>query len=100
MAAEIPEIDHVLGSADFGRIVEVIEGRDARRLQVAPTPEYLYDHTAPRISAGPVHSAYVKIAEGCDRPCAFCIIPKLRGPQRSRDIESVVAETAHPVVVR
>jgi len=93
VAAEMPEVDHLLGSADFGRIVDVIEGRDARRLQVAETPEYLYDHTAPRLSAGPVHSAYVKIAEGCDRPCAFCIIPKLRGAQRSRALDSVVAET-------
>jgi ribosomal protein S12 methylthiotransferase len=92
VAAELPEIDHILGSADFPRIVDVIEGRDARRLQVAATPEYLYDHAAPRLSAGPTHSAYVKIAEGCDRPCAFCIIPKLRGAQRSRTIESCVAE--------
>ncbi len=94
VAAEMPEVDHVLGSTEFKDIVGVIEGRSPARLQVVDTPEYLYDHTSPRISAGPTHSAYVKIAEGCDRPCAFCIIPKLRGPQRSRSIESVVAETA------
>ena len=53
---------------------------------------YLYDHTTPRQVSGRIHSAYLKIAEGCDRPCAFCIIPKLRGPQRSRTIASIVAE--------
>jgi ribosomal protein S12 methylthiotransferase len=61
-------------------------------ISVSTTPEYLYDHTSPRLVTGARHSVYVKIAEGCDRPCAFCIIPKLRGPQRSRSIESVVME--------
>jgi ribosomal protein S12 methylthiotransferase len=92
VAAAIPEIDHILGSGEFGRIVEVLEGRGQGRVEVADTPAYLYDHTTPRLSAGPRFSAYVKIAEGCDRPCSFCIIPKLRGPQRSRGVDSVVAE--------
>jgi ribosomal protein S12 methylthiotransferase len=61
-------------------------------IQVAETPSYIYDHDAPRVRIGARHSAYVKIAEGCDRPCAFCIIPKLRGPQRSRSIDDIVAE--------
>ncbi|RMH44811.1 MAG: 30S ribosomal protein S12 methylthiotransferase RimO [Deltaproteobacteria bacterium] len=94
LAAELPEVDHILGSGDFAHIADVLDGRDARRLQVADTPEYLYDHTTPRLPSGPVHSVYVKIAEGCDRPCAFCIIPQLRGPQRSRAVDSVVAEVA------
>ncbi|MCA9679387.1 MAG: 30S ribosomal protein S12 methylthiotransferase RimO, partial [Myxococcales bacterium] len=70
-------------------------GRGRRALpviQVSETPSYIYDHDAPRVRIGARHSAYVKIAEGCDRPCAFCIIPKLRGPQRSRSIDDVVAE--------
>jgi ribosomal protein S12 methylthiotransferase len=96
VAREIPEIDHILGSADFAGIAEVVgapaRGRKLPVMQVSETPEYLYDHTAPRVITGPRHSVYVKIAEGCDRPCAFCIIPKLRGPQRSRSIESVVTE--------
>jgi ribosomal protein S12 methylthiotransferase len=96
VAREIPEIDHILGSADFAGIAEVVGGSARRRqlpvMQVSETPEYLYDHTAPRIITGPRFSVYVKIAEGCDRPCAFCIIPKLRGPQRSRSIQSVVTE--------
>jgi ribosomal protein S12 methylthiotransferase len=53
---------------------------------------YLYDHNTPRQVTGRRHSAYIKIAEGCDRPCAFCIIPKLRGPQRSRAVADIVAE--------
>ena len=61
-------------------------------VQVTETPAYIYDHDAPRVRIGARHTAYVKIAEGCDRPCAFCIIPKLRGPQRSRAIADIVAE--------
>ncbi|HEX2692159.1 MAG TPA: 30S ribosomal protein S12 methylthiotransferase RimO [Kofleriaceae bacterium] len=68
------------------------KGRALPVIQVAETPAYIYDHDAPRVRIGARHSAYVKIAEGCDRPCAFCIIPKLRGPQRSRAIDDIVAE--------
>ena len=57
-------------------------------LAVTDTPAYLYDDASPRRRRRRAHTAYVKIAEGCDRPCAFCIIPKLRGPQRSRTPES------------
>ena len=109
LARDIPEIDHILGSADFPSIAGVLgrapgpagrgraggKGRGKARLpviQVAETPSYIYDHDAPRVRIGARHSAYVKIAEGCDRPCAFCIIPRLRGPQRSRAIEDIVAE--------
>jgi len=59
---------------------------------VADLPNYLYDDTTPRILATPRHMAYIKIAEGCDHPCTFCIIPQLRGQFRSRRFESVVAE--------
>jgi ribosomal protein S12 methylthiotransferase len=107
LAKDIPEIDHLLGSADFPSIAGVLGrapagrgsragGKGARKglpvIQVAETPSYIYDHDAPRVRIGARHSAYVKIAEGCDRPCAFCIIPKLRGPQRSRAIDDIVAE--------
>src|SRR5215475_14415897 len=90
---DIPEIDHILGSADFQSIAKVLKPRKGLpMIQVSETPAYIYDHDAPRVRIGANHSAYVKIAEGCDRPCAFCIIPKLRGPQRSRQIEDIVAE--------
>jgi ribosomal protein S12 methylthiotransferase len=101
LANDIPEIDHILGSSDFPAIAGALEARAPattrkRRslptIQVAETPRYIYDHDAPRVRIGARHSAYVKIAEGCDRPCAFCIIPKLRGPQRSRAIDDIVAE--------
>jgi ribosomal protein S12 methylthiotransferase len=100
LASDIPEIDHILGSADFQGIAEALGGaapgtRGRRGLpvvKVSETPAYIYDHDAPRVRIGARHSAYVKIAEGCDRPCAFCIIPKLRGPQRSRSVDDVVAE--------
>lgn len=107
LAKEIPEIDHILGSADFPALAKLLDqtaqgGRSASQpakkrralpvIQVSETPEYIYDHEAPRARIGKLHSAYVKVAEGCDRPCSFCIIPKLRGPQRSRTIEDIAAE--------
>ena len=59
---------------------------------IADLPNYLYDETTPRVLATPKYSAYIKIAEGCDHPCGFCIIPQLRGKFRSRRFESVIAE--------
>jgi ribosomal protein S12 methylthiotransferase len=59
---------------------------------IADLPNYLYDDTTPRVLATPKYSAYIKIAEGCDHPCSFCIIPQLRGKFRSRRFESVIAE--------
>ncbi|HEY1549509.1 MAG TPA: 30S ribosomal protein S12 methylthiotransferase RimO [Kofleriaceae bacterium] len=97
LVKDIPEIDHILGSSDFPSIAKVLgtAARSRKKLpvvQVTDTPAYIYDHEAPRVRIGAAHTAYVKIAEGCDRPCAFCIIPKLRGPQRSRRIDDIVAE--------
>jgi len=102
LAKDIPEIDHILGSADFQSISKALapqpKARGTRKklpvVQVSETPEYIYDHDAPRVRIGANHSAYVKVAEGCDRPCSFCIIPKLRGPQRSRSIADITAEVA------
>jgi ribosomal protein S12 methylthiotransferase len=59
---------------------------------IGDLPNYLYDDATPRVLATPRHMAYIKIAEGCDHPCTFCIIPQLRGQFRSRRFESVVAE--------
>ncbi|MDR3763756.1 MAG: 30S ribosomal protein S12 methylthiotransferase RimO [Acidobacteriota bacterium] len=69
--------------------------RDQWQGAEAALPDYLYDENTPRLLATAKHSAYLKIAEGCDHPCAFCIIPQLRGKFRSRTIESVVAEARH-----
>jgi ribosomal protein S12 methylthiotransferase len=91
LADEMPEVDHFIGTDEVGDIASAIGG-STERVHVAETPRFLYDDLAPRRPSMATHTAYVKIAEGCDRPCAFCIIPKLRGPQRSRLPESVVRE--------
>jgi len=119
---DIPEVDAVVGTGELENILDaaglapapaqtnspfVILGSrpegDARAAQgrfsrdnwdgaVADLPNYLYDDATPRILATPRHMAYIKIAEGCDHPCTFCIIPQLRGQFRSRRFESVIAE--------
>src|SRR4029079_8495828 len=75
LAAEMPEVDQFIGTDEVGSIAKAIGGT-ITRLAVADTPAYLYDDAAPRRRSQAPHSAYIKIAEGCDRPCAFCIIPK------------------------
>jgi ribosomal protein S12 methylthiotransferase len=91
LAREMPEVDQFLGSGDVNRIGEALRGGGPRD-GVTMDPAYLYDDVTPRLASLPHYTAYVKIAEGCDRPCAFCIIPKLRGGQRSRAPESVERE--------
>ncbi len=91
LSADMPEVDHFLGTDEVGLITDAIAGR-TERVRVLETPRFLYDDLAPRQPSMARHTAYVKIAEGCDRPCAFCIIPKLRGPQRSRQPASVRRE--------
>jgi ribosomal protein S12 methylthiotransferase len=117
----IPEVDAVVGTGELEKILaaagvaappqpsspfNILTSRpegDHRRLQgrfardswdgaVADLPNYLYDEHTPRILTTPRYSAYIKIAEGCDHPCSFCIIPQLRGQFRSRRFESVIAE--------
>jgi ribosomal protein S12 methylthiotransferase len=118
---DIPEVDEVVGTGELHKILSatgiapappsnspfVILGTrpeaDARSAQgrfsregwdgaIADLPNYLYDEDTPRVLATPRHMAYIKIAEGCDHPCTFCIIPQLRGQFRSRRFESVIAE--------
>jgi ribosomal protein S12 methylthiotransferase len=86
-----PEGDLRESQGRFAR--EQWEGAEAK------LPQYLYDHTTPRLLATQKSSAYIKIAEGCDHPCSFCVIPNLRGKFRSRRFESVVAE-AEQLVAR
>lgn len=93
---ELPELDGVVGTGEFGKIAEIcrdlLAPRKRHRRIWMSKPPYLYDELAPRLRLGQRHSAYVKIAEGCNRNCAFCAIPLMRGKQRSRPIESIVAE--------
>lgn len=117
----IPEVDAVVGTGELEKILtaagvapaqdpsspfKILTSRaegDAREAQgrfsrerwegaIADLPNYLYDETTPRVLATASHTAYIKIAEGCDHPCTFCIIPQLRGKFRSRRFESVIAE--------
>lgn len=93
---ELPELDGVVGTGEFGKIAEICRDLLApkkrhQRLWISQPP-YLYDELAPRLRLGNQHSAYVKIAEGCNRNCTFCAIPLMRGKQRSRPVESIVAE--------
>lgn len=87
---QVPEVDAVVGTGEVERIIEAVEG-DLRILPAEP-PAFLYHELTPRIVTTPKHAAYIKIAEGCDHPCSFCIIPQLRGTFRSRRFESVVRE--------
>ena len=87
---QVPEVDAVVGTGEVERIIEAVEG-ELKVLPAAP-PSFLYHDLTPRILTTPIHQAYIKIAEGCDHPCSFCIIPQLRGAFRSRRFESVVRE--------
>ena len=86
---DMPEVDAIIGTNEIDRIVDVCEGIDRPAADPAP---YLYHDLTPRILATPRHFAYLKIAEGCDHPCTFCVIPQYRGNFRSRRFESVISE--------
>ncbi len=92
---QIPEVDAVIGTGEVDKILEACEGQlrpagsDGNN---ASLPSYLYHDLTPRVLATPRHTAYIKINEGCDHPCTFCVIPQLRGKFRSRRFESVVRE--------
>jgi ribosomal protein S12 methylthiotransferase len=89
---QIPEVDAVIGTGEVEKILEACEGELATASKAAESPSFLYHHLTPRVLATPRHTAYIKINEGCDHPCSFCIIPQLRGRFRSRRFESVVRE--------
>src|ERR687885_242050 len=96
---EMPEVDAFIGTNQIGEITKVCDERaNTRQLPVLQTPignqtaTYLYDESTPRVLATPHYTAFIKIAEGCDRPCAFCFIPQMRGHFRSRRFGSVMNE--------
>jgi ribosomal protein S12 methylthiotransferase len=97
---EIPEVDFVIGTNELERVLDACAWNDGpagsaagrqRMVEDSPAP-YLYHEFTPRVLSTPSYSAYVKIAEGCDHPCTFCVIPQMRGHFRSRRFESVVRE--------
>jgi ribosomal protein S12 methylthiotransferase len=87
---DMPEVDAVIGTNELERITALCEGVTAAPAN--PFEPYLYHDMTPRVLATPKHFAYVKIAEGCDHPCTFCVIPQYRGAFRSRRFESVISE--------
>ena len=86
---QLPEVDALIGTNELSKIVALCEGFEPA--SNAPEP-YLYHDLTPRVLATANHFAYIKIAEGCDHPCSFCVIPQYRGKFRSRRFESVIAE--------
>lgn len=91
LAAQMPEVDHFLGTSAYAQIGDLLAAEASPR-QVIPDPDFIHDAQTPRINSLPKYTAYLKISEGCDNACAFCIIPTLRGGQRSRPIDDIVAE--------
>ncbi|MGC1936429.1 MAG: 30S ribosomal protein S12 methylthiotransferase RimO, partial [Candidatus Acidiferrales bacterium] len=87
---QIPEVDAIIGTGEVEKILAACQGNLREAAEESPT--FLYHDLTPRILATPRHTAYIKINEGCDHPCAFCIIPQLRGRFRSRRFESVIRE--------
>src|SRR5205814_862172 len=92
---EMPEVDYFVGTSAYPRIASILKGERDRA--VIPDPDYIADSKTPRRNSMPHWTAYVKISEGCDNKCTFCIIPTLRGLQRSRPIADIVVE-AHKLV--
>ena len=94
---ELPEVDAFIGTSQVNEILKAADEKfDARNLALSPignkTATYLYDFDTPRLRATESHTAFIKIAEGCDRPCAFCSIPSMRGSFRSRRFGSIIEE--------
>ncbi len=93
MKAELPEVDLFLGTNHIGTVQDFVRGiRVDKDATAAWNPEYLYSADSPRVLTTPSHSAYVKISEGCDHVCSFCIIPQLRGKHRSRTVADIARE--------
>jgi ribosomal protein S12 methylthiotransferase len=93
LVKELPEVDGFLGTGDIARVGEVVRNAvSGKRALEVGSPEFVYHEHTPRVRLTPDHYAYVKVAEGCEHGCTYCVIPKVRGRYRSRKIESIVAE--------
>jgi ribosomal protein S12 methylthiotransferase len=86
---DLPEVDALIGTNELEKVVALCQGEN---YDSNPFEPYLYHDLTPRVLATPRHYAYIKISEGCDHPCTFCVIPQYRGANRSRRLESVVTE--------
>ncbi|HIA03873.1 MAG TPA: MiaB/RimO family radical SAM methylthiotransferase [Myxococcales bacterium] len=90
---EIPEVDMIIGTGEYHRIADLLEEPVGDSpITAIGRPYYVHNTDTPRILTTPGYTAYLKIAEGCSQRCTFCIIPKLRGKQRSRPIDDLIAE--------
>ncbi|OPY58200.1 MAG: Ribosomal protein S12 methylthiotransferase RimO [Pelotomaculum sp. PtaU1.Bin035] len=95
LMAEMPEIDGLLGTGSLPEIVGAVKSALAgERVSLAGAPGFLHYANMPRLQSTPQYTAFLKIAEGCDNRCSYCIIPKVRGPFRSRPVDDVVNEAA------
>ncbi|MGI1659912.1 MAG: 30S ribosomal protein S12 methylthiotransferase RimO [Desulfitobacterium sp.] len=94
LLAEIPELDGVMGTGNISEILETIEEAEKTKVRKisAEAPAFIYDEAMPRVRLSPKQYAYVKVAEGCDNFCTYCIIPQVRGHFRSRKQESIINE--------
>lgn len=92
LAKEMPEVDAFVGTGEYQELLQRLGSVTRTGTSKRPRPAYIADHLEPRWTAPASFSTYLKIAEGCDQACAFCIIPKLRGVQRSRTVDDCVAE--------
>ena len=100
LPALMPEVDAFIGLDQITQVAPIIKGlyANSERNLVTTKPQYIPDYNTPRFRLTPKHYAYIKIAEGCNHPCSFCIIPKIRGQHRSRTQESVVREAEQLVI--
>lgn len=91
---QLPEVDIIIGTSDYGNIAQVLDEyyKEGEKQTLVGDPNNLVSDSLPRIRSTPRYSAYLKIADGCDNHCTYCIIPKLRGKFHSRDEESILAE--------
>ena len=94
---ELPEVDAFVGTGEYHRIREILDNKDPSVRSHIDAPLYIHDEFSPRINSWKPHSAYLKIGEGCDHRCTFCIIPQLRGKMRSRSIPSLITEATRLV---
>lgn len=98
---ELPEVDAYLGTGEFDRVAEVLaglaKGTGERKPHRVPVPKTVYSHDTPRVRFTPKHWCYLKVSEGCDNRCSYCVIPSVRGRLRSRRADSIITEAGKMV---
>lgn len=96
---ELPEVDAIIGTNAWHRIMEAVNAALAgERVLIVGDTETIYDETMPRIATTPTYTSYIKVAEGCNNRCSYCVIPMVRGNYRSRPVQSIVAEVKNLAV--